>query len=52
MPSGAAMIFMRVMDLQPYSLTKVMAATALPPVASMGSTMNTWRSAISLGILQ
>ncbi len=38
--------------LQPYPLRKVMAAGGQAPVASMGSTMNTWRSAISLGILQ
>ena len=52
MPSGAAMTSIRVMDLQPYSLMKEMAAEAEPPVASIGSTTKTWRSEMSLGILQ
>ena len=43
---------MSLMFFTPYSLTKVMAAEAEPPVASMGSRMMTSRSAMSVGILQ
>ena len=43
---------MSLIFLQPRRFISVMAAAALPPVASMGSTIRMSRSAISLGILQ
>lgn len=38
--------------MQPRFFISEMAASALPPVASMGSTIMTSRSAMSLGSLQ
>ena len=52
MPSGAATSTMSLMCLQPRFFISPMASAALPPVASMGSTISTSRSATSLGILQ
>ncbi len=52
MPSGAASSTISLILVQPYSFIKPMAASALPPVASMGSTIRISRSATSLGILQ
>ena len=52
MPSGAASSTISLMFLQPRFFISAMAASALPPVASMGSTIMMSRSAMSLGILQ
>ena len=51
-PSGAAMMSMMRMCFTPTSFRKFTAATALPPVASMGSSTMTSRSSISGGILK
>ena len=51
-PSGAPMMHMSLMCLQPTSFMNCTAADALPPVASMGSTMMTSRSEMSGGILK
>ena len=46
------MMLMSLMCFTPASLRKCAAALALPPVASMGSTMMASRSAMSGGILK
>ena len=51
-PSGAAMIHIKWMFLQPLSFSIRIAATEEPPVANMGSTTNTSLCAQSAGSLQ
>lgn len=51
-PSGAAMMHMNLMFFPPCFLTKSTAASAEPPVASIGSTITEIRSSIASGSLQ
>ena len=48
-PSGAARRQMAVTSRAPRSSSSEMAATSVPPVASIGSSTNTWRSCRSWG---